>query len=463
MQLAKLMFRRKISTAKTICTVFFLLFLQTAFSQENSPYSRYGLGDIVPNTNVVNRGMAGISAGFADPLSVNYTNPASFSNFQTSPLPNGKVLSGRVVLDVGLNYDSRTLQAPDQPLKFSSSYGYFSYLQVGLPLTRKWGLSFGLRPLTRINYKINRVENLNDPLTGKEIDSTVTQFSGNGGSFLPTIGTGFTLGNLSLGGSIGYLFGKKEISTKRAFIDTGTSYSSSNYTNNASFGGVFFNVGAQYKIVIDSTKDNQTNLRLGISGNWKQNINASRDVVRETFFTDANGATQRIDSVYEKLEESGKIVYPASYTAGFVIEHTEKNSMKGWLIGVDYVTNQWKDYRFFNEADAVQTSSQIRIGGQIRPKPSSNYFSNVAYRAGFFFGKDYIKVDKELPQFGVTFGMGLPLGNYSTVSRTQFTIINLGFEYSKRGKNDNLLKENLFRISAGLNLSDLWFIKRRYD
>jgi hypothetical protein len=122
-----------------------------------------------------------------------------------------------------------------------------------------------------------------------------------------------------------------------------------------------------------------------------------------------------------------------------------------------------KDYRFFNEADAVQTSSQIRIGGQIRPKPSSNYFSNVAYRAGFFFGKDYIKVDKELPQFGVTFGMGLPLGNYSTVSRTQFTIINLGFEYSKRGKNDNLLKENLFRISAGLNLSDLWFIKRRYD
>jgi hypothetical protein len=457
------MFRRKITTVKIICTGIFLSAFHIVFAQENSPYSRYGLGDIVPNTNVVNRGMAGISAAFVDPLSVNYTNPASFSNFQTSPLANGKVLSGRVVLDVGINYDSRTLQAPDQPLKFSSSYGYFSHLQVGLPLTRKWGLSFGLRPLTRINYKINRIESLTDPITGKEIDSAITQFSGNGGAFLPTIGTGFALGKLSLGGSIGYLFGKKEISTKRAFIDSATSYTSSNYSNNASFGGVFFNVGAQYKIVLDSTKDNQTNLRLGVSGNWKQNINASRDLVRETFFNDGNGAVQRIDSVYQKTEESGKIVYPASYTAGFVIEHTEKNSMKGWLIGVDYVTNKWNDYRFFNETDAVRTSSQIRVGAQIRPKPSTNYFSNVAYRAGFFFGKDYINVDKELPQFGVTFGTGLPLGNYSTVSRTQFTVINLAFEYSKRGKNDNLLKENLFRISAGLNLSDLWFIKRRYD
>jgi hypothetical protein len=78
-------------------------------------------------------------------------------------------------------------------------------------------------------------------------------------------------------------------------------------------------------------------------------------------------------------------------------------------------------------------------------------------------GTDYIKVKNDLPQYGVTFGLGLPLGNYSPVSRTQFTIINLGFEYSKKGNEENLLKENLFRASIGLNLSDLWFIKRRYD
>ena len=129
-----------------------------------------------------------------------------------------KVMSGRVLLDVGVNYESRTLQSPNQPLKFSSSYGYFSYVQVGMPLNKKWGLSFGLRPLSRVNYNINRLEQLTDPLTGKSIDTAATAFSGNGGGFLPTIGTGYAFGDLSIGGNIGYLFGRKEVSTKRIFF-----------------------------------------------------------------------------------------------------------------------------------------------------------------------------------------------------------------------------------------------------
>jgi hypothetical protein len=455
------LYREKNNSVKFICILLSVFFIQNIFAQENSPYSRYGLGDMVPNTNIVNRGMGGISAGYVDVLSINFNNPASYSNFQTR-VEGGKVVSGRVLLDVGINYDSRTLQSPNQPVKFSSSYGYFSYVQVGVPLNKKWGLSFGLRPVSRVNYKITRIEKLSDPITGKSIDTAVSVFSGNGGGFLPTIGMGYTFGNLSLGGSIGYLFGKKEVTTQRTILNDTVNYLSSNYTNRASFGGVFFNAGAQYKITLKKEKDKLTVLRLGVSGNWKQNIKASRDLVRETFFLTAEGATQRIDSVYQKTEENGKIVYPASYTAGFVIDHSETNG-KGWILGIDYVTGQWKDYRLFNEADPLQNSSQIRVGGQIRSKPASNYFSNVAYRAGFFVGKDHVNVGQELPQLGFTFGLGLPIANYSPLSPGQFTILNLGFEYSKRGKSDNLLKENLFRISAGLNFSDLWFNKRRYD
>ncbi len=36
------------------------------FAQDNSPYSRYGLGDLVPNTNVNSRAMGGVSAGYVD-------------------------------------------------------------------------------------------------------------------------------------------------------------------------------------------------------------------------------------------------------------------------------------------------------------------------------------------------------------------------------------------------------------
>ena len=456
-------YRRKKITANTFCTVFILLLVQQLIAQENSPYSRYGIGDLVPNTNIVNRGMGGISAGYVDVISINFNNPASYSKFQTqTEAGTGKIMAGRVLLDVGINYEGRTLQSPNQPIKFSSSYGYFSYVQVGLPLNKKWGLSFGLRPVSRVNYNINRIERLTDPISGKVIDTAATTFNGNGGAFLPTIGTGYALGNLSIGGSVGYLFGRKEVSTKRIFLNDTVNYQSSNFINRSFFGGVFFNAGAQYKILLDSAKDKQTNLRLGVSGNWEQKIKANRDLVRETFFRDANGANQRVDSVYEKTGERGEMIYPASYTAGFIIEHTE-NSGRGWLIGVDYVTTQWDNYRFFNEKDVVNNSSQIRVGGQLRPKPAANYFSNVAYRAGFFAGSDYVNVGKKLPQIGFTFGMGLPIANYSLMTRDQFTVLNLGFEYSKRGKNDNLLKENLLRVSVGLTLSDLWFRKRRYD
>src|SRR5688572_30320341 len=261
MQLAKsTLYRTNKNTFQIICTVVLLLFVECVFAQENSPYSRYGIGDMVPNTNVVNRGMGGISAGYSDVLSINYNNPASYSKFQTQPLPGStkKVMAGRVLLDVGVNYDSRTLQAPNQPLKFSSSYGYFSYVQVGLPLNKKWGLSFGLRPVSRINYKISRVEQLKDPITGKSIDSAVTGFEGNGGAFLPTIGTGYSFGNLSIGGSIGYLFGRKEVTTKRALLNDTVNYQSANYINRAFFGGVFFNAGAQYAITLKKDKDKET-------------------------------------------------------------------------------------------------------------------------------------------------------------------------------------------------------------
>lgn len=438
-----------------------LLFLSVRLSaQSNSPYSRYGLGDIVPNTNIVNRGMGGISAGYADILTVNFNNPASYSQFKAYLEERSqKPQSGRVVLDAGINIENRALRNPNQPQKFTASDAYFSYVQVGIPLHKAWGLSFGLRPLTRIGYKIARRELLTDPRTGVPIDSAVTEFSGNGGSFLPSIGTGFAIKNFSAGVNVGYLFGKKEHSTRRALFNDTVSYNASNHTTRSSFGDIFFNAGVQYKITV---KKDRTFLRLGVAGNWQQDLNASQDILRETFVRNADGSNTQLDSVFQQSDVKGKIIYPASYTAGFVLENqTEKAA--GWLLGVDYTQNKWDDFRFFNAADSVRNNGQLRVGGQLRPQPGRAYFSNVAYRVGFFVGPDYINVRQKLPQYGLSFGMGLPIINYNRLSPNQFSVVNVALEYSRRGNNDNLLKEDLFRISVGLNFSDVWFRKPRYD
>ena len=431
-------------------------------AQDNSPYSRYGLGDITPSTNIVNRGMGIFSAAYAEPFYVNFNNPASYYAFLAYLEERSKkYASGRVLLDAALNFDNHTLREGNAPQKFTSSNALFSYLQIGVPLRKNWGFSFGLRQVTRISYKIDQFERLYDPVTGQPIDSAVTEYDGDGGVFLGSLGTGFAIKNFSIGLNFGYLFGKKVYSTKRGFINDSVKYNSSSYNTQTSFGNIYGNAGIQYKVDLNS----KLLLHLGVYGNLKQNIGATQDILRQTAIGTQAGDIQ-IDSVYQKKDVKGTVIYPASYGAGFVIEkklEPQNNKYGTWLIGLDFVQSNWKDYRFYGEQDSVQNSWQLKMGGEVRPEPKHNYFSNVTYRAGLMLGQDYIHVIEKLPIWGLSFGVGLPLANYNQLARTQASIINLALEFTKRGNNNNLLKDNYFRLSVGFSFSDLWFIKRKYE
>ena len=431
-----------------------------AISQDNSPYSRYGIGDLVPNTNILNRGMGGISAAYADQFSINFNNPASYSKFKAFLEDNSKkVSSGRVLFDLGVNVDSRTLRQGNPPQKFTASNALFSYVQIGVPIRNNWGMSFGLRPISRVSYKIGQNEMIFDPNTNLPIDSAFTEFSGNGGSYLASIGTGFAIKNFSVGGTFGYLFGNKEFATKRAFINDTVAYNSSNHTTRASYGSIYFSGGAQYKIKLKG----ENSLTLGVYGNLKNTLSGTQDLTRETFVRSAENGDFRLDSVYEQKDVKGDVIYPSGIGAGFVYEKPSTMQTGGFLIGVDYIQNKWSEYHFFGNSDNVQDSWEMRIGTQLRPKPATNYWSNVAYRVGFNIGEDYVNVQQPLSTTGITIGFGLPLANYNRLSPSQFSIINVAMEYNKRGNEDNLLRENLFRLSVGLSLSDLWFVKRKYN
>jgi hypothetical protein len=470
-RVSKTAFRAKSGDGRLLSllvSALFILLVTPVFSQDNSPYTRYGLGDVVPSTNVPNRSMGGISAGYSDFLSINFNNPASYGGFQAfREQTSKKLVSGRALLDVGISLDNRTLREPDNVAKFSANNFLVSHVQVGIPLRPNWGLSFGLRPITRVSYKLVTRERLRDPNSGSPIDSAVTSNEGDGGAFLASLGSGWriplgTNQSLSFGFNAGYLFGKKDYSNRRSILNDSLSYNSGNYQTKITYGSLYGNVGLQYYAKVG--KD--LNLTVGGFGNWKQDLNARQDIIRETYFFNASQGNTTLDSVYKQSDIKGKITYPSSYTVGFVFEKsvnlTEKKA--GWLVGVDFVQSKWSQYRFYGQVDpTVADAWELRAGGQMRPVPKENYFSNVAYRAGFFIGRDYINIAKELPLLGFSMGLGLPIRNYNRLSPGQATIINLGLEYVKRGNDDNLLKENLFRVSVGLSFSDLWFIKRKYE
>lgn len=455
-------------------TVLVLVFsgFSAAFGQDNSPYSRYGMGDLVPSTHINTRAMGGISAGYSDYMSINFNNPATYSNFEGNPeLRSKKLSSGRAILDIGTNLESRTLRENNPPKKFTANNLLFSYVQVGVPLKKNWGLSFGIRPISRVSYKIFKAERLKDPITGQPIDSVTTRFDGDGGSYLASMGTGFKIfkkeshhkleQSLSVGINAGYMFGKRYSSSRREFRNDSVQYFSGNFETRTNFGNIHFNTGLQY---IAPLKKEGMMLIAGIYGSWGQKLNATQDRIRETSVFDANLGDLRLDSVEEVKNVKGKIVLPSSITAGFTLQRFPDYKKKsGWLVGLDVAYQNWETYRVYGQADSVRNKWEIRLGGHIIPVPGENYFSNVTYRWGLFTGPDYINVQSKLPTYGITMGFGLPVRNYNRLSPNQSSAINLSFEYIKRGNNDNVLRENMFRVSAGFSLSDIWFIKRKYD
>ncbi len=436
----------------------FLLLVTSLQAQENSPYSRYGFGDLVPNQPVLNRGMGGIAAGYVDydkrydlkdqyPKSqnVNFTNPASYAKIRITSF------------NLGFEIDSKTLRSPSKPDKFNASSAIISYLQLGIPLSRKRqiGLNLGLRPLSRINYKIQTSERkvYTDPTL--PADSINNLFEGTGGTYEAFAGIGKSFKNLSVGVNVGYFFGTKDYSTRKAILNDTVLYQRSNYQTKTSFGGFLFNFGVQYQANLDK----KTKLVLGAYGNLRQTFTGSQDIVRETFNYDASGAPFPIDTVAAQKDVKGKIDYPSNIGIGFTIERFDR-----WLIGADFTTSSWTDYSFFGVKDLVRNSWTLHVGGQFIPDAFNprGYWNHVAYRAGFYFGPDYIKADgKDLNTLGITLGTGLPVRKNPYTN--QYTYINLGFEYGKRGSNANLLRENMFRITVGFTLSDLWFIKKKYN
>jgi len=405
--------------------------------------------------------MGGISAGVVDyyGLSINFNNPASYSAFQTlKELKSKKIASGRAVFDVGLNFDNRTLKDPAVAKKFIAHNALFSYVQIGVPLKPNWGLSFGLHPISRISYNIEQIERLKDPNTGSPIDSALTLYQGDGGLYLASLGTGIRIKNLSLGINGGYLFGRKDYKTKRSFLNDTVFYYQANFETSSNFGSLYFDAGMQYKIQVNK----KIILTLGAYGNLTRELKARKDILIETFTYDATLGDTRLDSVYDQRNLKGKLIYPSSYTIGFVLQKFPEVKEGGWLIGVDFKQQNWDKYRFFGEPDLVMNNWEIHVGTELRPVPTRNYLSNVSYRLGFFMGPDYIKLGQKLPQFGISMGMGLPL-KINRQAPNQATLINFALEYGKRGNNDNLLRENTFRFLIGFSLSDFWFIKRKYE
>lgn len=439
--------------------------------QDNSPYSRYGLGDLVPNQNIANRGMGGISIGYADygllgtPFNINTINPASLGN-----ISNTKNFSN-TIFDIGSEVDFRTLKSNTSAAKFSAKNAVISYMQIAFPVSTKkmerkgtfWGVNLGLRPISRINYKIQ--QNYRDNNT----DSLLTVYEGSGGlnqinlsTGIKKTGNGKRKNEVAFGLSSGINFGTKDYSTKIGFINDTVQYYRSNYEVKSRFYGSFLNLGLQYKMHFI----NAGILRVGAIANFQQHLIAKQNTINETFGYDYNGGEVRIDSVQYTNDVKGTVIFPSSYGFGF----TYQSKNKQWLLGADYELTNWNSYKYYGNQENTHNNWTIRLGAEYYPAKSNGVnkkFSDyIKYRTGFYFGPDYIILNgNKRDNFAFTGGFSLPLTTPRYIqSRGEYVTLSTSFEIgSKTNNQSNSIKENYSRINIGVSMNARWFQKRSYD
>ena len=126
-----------------ICNLFFMICHSQSFT--NSPYSRFGLGELQYGGFAHNISMGGINAALQNdstaPFQINTSNPASHASLKLTSF------------DFGVKSNFRKLETTDK--KNTSNQTALSYMALGFPVTKWWGASFGLLPYSSVGYKIH--------------------------------------------------------------------------------------------------------------------------------------------------------------------------------------------------------------------------------------------------------------------------------------------------------------------
>lgn len=394
----------------------------------SSPYSFYGLGDIKFRGTHDVRSMGGLGIAY-DSIHLNLLNPATYSRLKTTNFAVG----GTSTFNDFSNEEKRE-QAQRTTI---------DYLAVGFPLGDKFGATFGLMPFSSVGYKIQNQTS--------DSDTRSSKYNGEGGINRVFAGAAYNFSDhLSVGLNIEYNFGSIETETA-IFIPN--VILGSREKNNSIIKGMSTNFALLYNRKINDKFEFSSTL--GYTPQSNLDSENTRNIA--TISYNVNG-TEIINDNKDLPVSNTKLIIPSKYTFGSGIGISKK-----WFVGLEYTfqENSKLGNRFVDITNTnFEDSQKIVLGGYFIPKYNSftSYWSRVNYRAGFRYENTGLVINsKEINDYGINFGLGLPVGG-------RFSNINVGFEYGKKGTvYNNLIEENYFNLSVGLSLNDLWFEKRKYD
>ena len=308
------------------------------------------------------------------------------------------------------------------------------------------GVSFGLKPYSAMGYSlINETVNSD----GAEVS---TQYNGEGGLNQVFFSAGFrVIPDLHVGATVNYFFGNLEKSRFQVVEDVIFGTVDQRRSNVSGFD---FNYGLTY-----TPSFGKYTLFTSLRVNTQANLTSDNEQQIGTLLPESGRNIEIFDVDLDELNLRHTFIkIPTTTTVGLGFGQD-----KNWFVGAEYSFQKYSEFinTFLQENNTdYEDASSYALGGYWVPDYTSinSFFDRVTYRAGVRLDKTGLIVnDKSIENFGITFGMGIPIGN-------DFSNLNLGFEVGRRGTTMNeLVRESYFKISLGLAFNARWFAKRQIN
>jgi len=432
-----------------------------------SPYSKFGIGDLSYTTYQPSLGMGYSSIAQRSNRYINDANPASASEIDTMTFLSEISLMGR-------NH-----QLKNSTTSKATTNTDISYFAMAFPIMKKWGVNLGLSPISNVGYNISENKNI-DTLTltnDYKGDGGINEvFLNNGVQILTLLKNNKINDNLqktfihhlSIGIRASYVFGSLDRYSTATFKNESNVFDLYK-TERLLISDFTYKTGLQYQYTIQEVNNgfrtNKLKLVIGFTFDNKQELN-SKQTTLVTKYLNLMGYVTK-DTIENKINKKGIIQTPLSLGFGFSITTNDKFT---WA--ADIRMQQWSKVMFFDNNPNLRNTLFASTGIQYIPDPYKfySYWKMVNYRIGAYYNQTYLNINNhDINELGITFGLGLPItktdkGEGTMVRRKLPPMINLALSYGTRGTtSDNLIKERFLQFSIGLNLQDIWFIKRKYN
>ena len=195
----------------TLCALLLTMVTGMAIAQNNtnSPYTRYGYGDLSDQSFGNSKAMGGIAFGLRDGAQINPLNPASYTAIDSLTF----IFEGGVSL--------QNMNISGGGVKLNAKNSSFDYLAMQFRLHPRVAMSIGLLPFSNVGYSVSESNEATEtsPYSTKSL-------TGEGGLHQLYVGAGVkVLKNLSVGVNASYFWGDITRSLTQLYPNTASAYS----------------------------------------------------------------------------------------------------------------------------------------------------------------------------------------------------------------------------------------------